>query len=42
MPQQSFDIREDEQLSIEIKKYPYLFDKSIAGTRKKIHSRLKQ
>ena len=31
MPRQFFDIREDEQLSIEIRKYPCLFDKSNVG-----------
>ena len=35
MPRQSFDIREDEQLSIEIRKYPCLFDKSNAECKGK-------
>ena len=35
MPRQSFDIREDELLSIEIRKYPCLFNKSNAGYREK-------
>ena len=35
MPRQSFDIREDEQLSTEIRKYPCLFDKSDAGCKEK-------
>ena len=35
MPAQYFDIREDEQLSIEIRKYACLFDKSNAGYKAK-------
>ena len=35
MPRQLFDIREDEQLSNEIRKYPCLFDKSNAGYKEK-------
>ena len=35
MPRQSFDIREDKQLSIEIRKYPCLFAKSNAGYKEK-------
>ena len=35
MPRQLFDIREDEQLSNEIRKYPCLFDKSNAGHKEK-------
>ena len=35
MPRQSFDIREDELLSIEIRKYPCLFNKSNAGYKEK-------
>ena len=35
MPRQSFSIREDEQLSIEIRKCPSLFDKSKAGYKEK-------
>lgn len=35
MPRQSFDIREDEQLSIEIRRYPCLYDKSNAGYKEK-------
>ena len=31
----SFDVREDEQFSTEIRKYPCLFDKSNAGYMKK-------
>ena len=34
MPRQFFDIREDEQLSIEIRKYPCLFEESNAGYKK--------
>ena len=35
MPRKYFDIREDEQLSIEIQKYPCPFDKSNAGCKEK-------
>ena len=35
MPRQSFDIRESEQLFIEIRKYPCLFDRSNAGYKEK-------
>ena len=35
MPRQYFDIREDEQLSIEIRKYPCLFNISNAGYKEK-------
>ena len=35
MPRQSFDIREYEQLFIEIRKYPCLFDRSNAGYKEK-------
>ena len=35
MPRQSFDIRENEQFSIEIKKCPCLFDKSNAEYKEK-------
>ena len=35
MPRQSFDIREDKQLFLEIRKYPCLFDKSNAGYKEK-------
>ena len=35
MLRQSFDIREDGQLSIEIRKYLCLFDKSNAGYKEK-------
>ena len=35
MLRQYFDIREDEQLSIKIRKYPCLFDVSNAGYREK-------
>ena len=35
MPRQLFDIREDEQLSNESRKYPCLFDKSNAGYKEK-------
>ena len=34
MPRQFFDIREDEQLSIEIRKYPCFFEESNAGYKK--------
>ena len=40
MPRQSFDVTEGEQLSIEIRKYPCLFDKSNAGYQKKIGSKM--
>ena len=35
MPAQYFDVREDEQLSIEIRKYACLLDKSNAGYKAK-------
>ena len=35
MPRQYFDIREDEQLSIKIRKYLCLFDISNAGYKEK-------
>ena len=35
MPRQYFDIREDEQLSIKIIKYPCLFNISSAGYKEK-------
>ena len=35
MPRQSFDIRQDEQLSIEIRKYTCRFDNSNAGYKEK-------
>ena len=35
IPRQYFDIREDEQLSIEIKKYPCPSDKSNTGCKEK-------
>ena len=35
MPRQSFDIRKDKQLFLEIRKYPCLFDKSNAGYKEK-------
>ena len=35
MPRQSFDIRKDEQLFIEIRKHPCLLDKSNAGYKEK-------
>ena len=35
MPRQYFDIKEDEQLSIKIRKYPCLFNTSNAGYKKK-------
>ena len=35
MPRRSFDIMENEQLSIEIRKYPCLFDKSNAECKGK-------
>ena len=35
MPRQYFDIREDEQLSIKIRKYPCLFNISNAGYKEK-------
>ena len=35
MPRQYFDIREDEQLSIKIRKYLCLFDISNAGFKEK-------
>ena len=40
MPRQSFDIRENEQFSIEIKKCPCLFDKSNAEYKEKIRSKM--
>ena len=35
MSRQFFDISEDEQLSIEIRKYPCIFDKSNVGYKEK-------
>ena len=35
MPRQYFDIREDEKLSIKIRKYPCLFNISNAGYKEK-------
>ena len=35
MPRQYFDIREDEQLTIKIRKYPCLFIMSNAGYKEK-------
>ena len=35
MPRQSFDIREDELLSIEVRKYTCLYDKSDPGYKEK-------
>ena len=35
MPRQSFNIREDEQVSVGIRKYPCLFDKSNSGYMEK-------
>ena len=35
MPRQYFDIREDEQFSIKIRKYPCLFNISNAGYKEK-------
>ena len=35
MPRQYFDIREDEKLSIKIRKYPCLFNISSAGYKEK-------
>ena len=35
MPRQSFDIREDKQLFLDIRKYPCLFDKSNGGYKEK-------
>ena len=35
MPRLSFDIREDKKLSIEIRKYPCLFDKPNTGYKEK-------
>ena len=34
MPRQYFNIREDEQFSIKIREYPYLFNISNAGCNK--------
>ena len=35
MPRQSFDIREDKQLFLDIREYPCLFDKSNGGYKEK-------